>query len=708
MKIDLHCHTKKIKTGDAPTRSVTPDLFAQKVLDAGVSIVAITNHNEFDYEQYVTLFDKVKDYCQVWPGVELDIEDQSKHRFHMIVVANPDNAKAFDAAVNSLIDKQDKETVTFSIKTVVNAVAACDVLYIPHYHKAPAINDTDLQILVDLVPEKYRIFQETTSTSIGVFNNYQYRVIIGSDVQDWAKYQDAAFAELRLPVESFSQFVLLAKRDSGVIETLLRRKQQVQVQAHPHDGVCVPLNLYQEMNIIFGQKGAGKSKILESIEKELVSQGRHCTLYQATERSNQYDLLLHTSGMLRDLEMVGAKNGSQELSEIFAWSDYTPTLFSDYVVWFETQDKNKNKSRMKINNACTLSLCQPEVLKKVKSDWKSSAEVLEKCNEIDMNRYLTPQEIIQLSTILIKLVTATKRGTIDAYIDKESIILTNRSIELIKQLADKNTDTKSRPSTTGFYEYAIGRLHLQKNLQYIKKQLAAKKKLTRDHFGELEGKGTIYITSVYRMLCSASKSAEFSIGIRKLQRIYDSLNSLSSHVLSPDAATYQDDFKKACGEADLRDLTPFLGLSKITTTENGEEYTPSNGEKGILILQQTLRDEADAYLIDEPELGMGNSYIDQCIRPLLSDLAKRQKIVVVATHNANIAVRTLPYQSIFRKTENGRYLTYVGNPFTNNLVNIENPNDTLIWKTESLHTLEGGEEAFYEREHIYESGSHQC
>ena len=125
----------------------------------------------------------------------------------------------------------------------------------------------------------------------------------------------------------------------------------------------------------------------------------------------------------------------------------------------------------------------------------------------------------------------------------------------------------------------------------------------------------------------------------------------------------------------------------------------------ILLLQQKLGKDADAYFLDEPELGMGNSYIDTNIRPLISALARRHKVVVVATHNANIAVRTLPYTSIFRVHENGVYTTYVGNPFNDMLVNLDNPTDIRSWTTESMHTLEGGEEAFYERKNIYESKS---
>lgn len=55
MKIDLHCHTQKVKTGDAVTRNVTPEKFATKITEADVKIVAITNHNKFDYKQYLQL-----------------------------------------------------------------------------------------------------------------------------------------------------------------------------------------------------------------------------------------------------------------------------------------------------------------------------------------------------------------------------------------------------------------------------------------------------------------------------------------------------------------------------------------------------------------------------------------------------------------------------------------------------------------------------
>ena len=55
------------------------------------------------------------------------------------------------------------------------------------------------------------------------------------------------------------------------------------------------------------------------------------------------------------------------------------------------------------------------------------------------------------------------------------------------------------------------------------------------------------------------------------------------------------------------------------------------------------------------------------------------------------------YISILRTHENGVYKTYIGNPFYDET-------DTKNWTQESMHTLEGGKNAFYDRKDIYESG----
>ena len=114
MKIDLHCHTKQIKSGDGEKRNVTPEVFREKISNADIGIVAITNHNAFDYEQYIALRDAVSDICAVWPGVEIDIQGSNGKKFHLIVVA----CRNGNQTVKHLDNKQcgEKATVLFKIE----------------------------------------------------------------------------------------------------------------------------------------------------------------------------------------------------------------------------------------------------------------------------------------------------------------------------------------------------------------------------------------------------------------------------------------------------------------------------------------------------------------------------------------------------------------------------------------------------------------
>lgn len=715
MKVDLHCHTLKVKSGDAATRNVSVEVFAQKIMDADVKIVAITNHNMFDLAQYIKFRDAVRQYCQVWPGVELDILDDSKVHWHLIIVANPQNLSAFDEHISLLLKDANKDTVTFSMKEVVNCFSALDVLYIPHYHKDPGIPDADFQTLVTLVPEQYRIFRETSNLkSLGIFSNYQFKVIIGSDVQNWNTYETCDFAELRLPVESFEQFVLLAKRDAVNVETLLTRTHPVSIGVSPHPSIHFNLTLYPEMNVIFGQKGTGKSEILNSMKNSLENLGKSCKYYRGSQRDEDFKSILSTSGMKRDPLYMGVPNCGNEFEYIRTWSDFRPTPLSEYVTWQTTKQNNHNKNRMKITLATKLTTNARSIYSKKKSDKNSVTKIAELLRSININLYLSSEEAKTLNDLIATLADRTTDETIKSFIEWEATVLSNYSIEQIKSIADKNTDTKSHPSTTGFYDFAIRRLRLLKNVRTILKALSAAPKNEDAYLGVLEDKGSIYIRSSYRMLCPESRTSEFALGIRTLREVNADLNNLQNEICSASLVSVVSQFNDLCREHNIKDVAPFIGLSKLIVGEGREEgedhlpYEPSNGEKGILLLQKSLSAPADAYLIDEPELGMGNSYIDQCIRPKLSDLAKEHKIVVVATHNANIAVRTLPYQTIFRKYDKGAYYTYTGNPFTNKLVDINNPDNVLSWKDESMHTLEGGKEAFYEREHIYEIGSHQC
>lgn len=706
MKIDLHCHTKSIKQGDGKGRNVSLDLFKEKIMDADIKIVAITNHNTFDLKQYIEFKDAVVDFCQIWPGVEIDIAGSNDKKYHLIVVCNPDNVEQFNKKIYEMFDGKNLDKCVLDLTYVYNSLNECDVIYIPHFHKKPSISSEDMEQLEKLVNDKSRIFGETADNrSLGVFANHDYKVIIGSDVKDWSMYEKSTFAELKLPVENFNQFCLLSKRDQSVVETLLNKKDSYQLIASPHKTVSIDLKIFKDINIIFGQKGTGKSEILNTLYSSLVSQGVSCEKYTGSEKDDDFKKLLKTNDMERDLGIVNADDCKEEFKTILNWSDIAPTSFSNYIGWYNTKDNNANKSRMKITDANTIPTNEPKDYNMHLNDKESIKNTFNSFCKINAESYLTKEENDSLQQLLTKL----KSNIIDIFkldlIDIKAVDLTNHCINTIKSIADKNSDSMSKPSSTGFFEFAQNRIKLQKSITKILANISNKSFNSKELLGELEGKGKIYIRKLYRMLSNESKTTEFELGIKLLKEVKSLLENICSNISSDSIANLIDSLAEQCNENKIDSTKYFLGLSKQVVTEDDEEYSPSNGEKGILLLQKLLNSDKQAYFLDEPELGMGNSYIDSIIRPQIIGLAKMNKAIVVATHNANIAVRTLPYMSIFRVYENGKYMTYTGNPFNDQLVNIEDESDIRSWTLESLHTLEGGKEAFYERKNIYESNN---
>lgn len=704
MRIDLHCHTKQIKSGDGSGRNVTVEMFRQKVIDANVKIIAITNHNAFDYEQFLTFKEAVAGDCQLWPGVEIDIQQPGNSKWHLIVVANPDNVTIFSERVNQLFCKKVLETCTCTIQEVYESLNDCDTIYIAHFHKKPAISDEDHEELLRVVGDSSRVFNETAdSRSLGVFANYGYNVLIGSDVREWSSYEKSTFSDLRLPVSNFQQFCMLAKRDTVIINTLLNQRTSYSLVASPHKSVKIPITIYEDINVLFGQKGTGKSEILQSLYAQMVSRGISCRKYTGSEKDEDFNTLLSIKDMEPDVAKVKASECEIEFSQIFEWSDTNPTLFNNYINWYSTKDYNANKRRMKITDSSELVETEPPNYRIYQSDHKKIREMCETIKNIDISMYLSQEEVQNLQSILERLEIVNRENLKHDIIQIEAVQLVNYSLAKIKSIADRNSDTVSRPASTGFREFAENRLRLLGYAKTILNNLSVEEYNERSLVGLIEGKGNIYINKKFRMLCETSKTTEFSLGIKKLRELRDLLKSIEEEALTSEIATKVNAFTETAKEILVTTTKSFLGLSKQIVTEDGMEYLPSNGEKGILLLQQVLADGADAYFLDEPELGMGNSYINTNIRPIISGLAKQHKIVIIATHNANIAVRTLPYVSIFRTHQNGLYNTYVGNPFCDQLVNIDDETDIKSWTKESLHTLEGGREAFYERKNIYET-----
>lgn len=710
MLIDLHCHTKAIKRGDGKKRNVDAATFVSRVSRAGVGIVAITNHNAFDLDQYNEFVCAANGAFQIWPGVELDVTSGAEgSHWHMLVVCSPINAHVLDGIIKKLLSGLSPNDCLLKFSDVKAAFQGIDALFISHCHdKRPFVREAELKEIFNAEngPWNY-FFEPRTLITVGIMASHGWNMMLGSDIKDWTKYPNCELPQLRLAVDSFEQFVLLAKRDSPTIQTILEKVSPVPMVAHPHADVDVKLPIFKEVNVIFGQKGTGKSEIAKSLKNSVEAQGLTCSSYLGNQKSSQFDALLNVKAVPREPSSLGLEDFKDSVEKICNLEERTPIPLDGFIDWAKTEGNNEKKSRFSISRCMDLPVRSSDDYERHSKNYSDVAAFADNVGNGTYLEYLSAEDSSSLNLLLSKLQNKTIDKRNSEYVCRKSELLANKSLHILKMEIDRKSSTKSIPGSVGYFAFARERLALMRAVRDIKETLKPKEQKSYDYLGRFDDKGVVNLVTAYRLLEPDSRSKEFINKISELKEWKKHFDALSNSFESGDVAKCRSDFSDYVTQTGIESVKDFIGVRRfVELASTGIPYDPSDGEKGILLLERVLNQEADWYVLDEPEAGMSNSYIDGVIRPLVVKLGKAGKTVVIATHNANLAVRTLPYSSIYREHQNGQvYKTYIGNPFTDKLVNIDDSSDDVPWSGKSMEVLEGGEEAFFERMRIYEAGA---
>lgn len=573
----------------------------------------------------------------------------------------------------------------------------------------PNISDESIEKLSNIVSNPKRIIKEATnSISAGIFVSHGHKTIYGSDVHNWSNYESISkeLPDLRLPVESFEQFCLLLERDDSTIETVLNKKksQNITIKPFPEDNPF-PVKICDDINILFGSKGTGKTKILEAISRYYNSNGQKTCVFEsnANNLAKHYDIA--GSKYILNMEDQSLESCKEEFSKLRTSQDVNITSIRNYYEYFSVDETSKIAKNINIrefspadNRVSKINLDNIFELKKKIADFTSYVQ------SNDIYKDVIGDEIFsELIIILNKVADKAASGIDNEFTVYQTSQLFNSLIKIFTVEVSKKTGRPEKPITTGFSDYASNRIEIEvavsKIIKNIDKTIAPKADFVWD-FGEkgklfcktclLVQNGTIS-DSAYRHLNSSTKNPERYVA-KKIKEIFP--------------AIYTDELY-----GKINELNSIDGGKEVESIEDlilfrrhfelaHKEYEPSNGESAMILLVTELSAEKETFIIDEPEKSLGNDYISSYIVPLLKDLANRGKRVIIATHDANIAVRVLPYNSIYREHDIDGNRTYYGNPFSNNLICAE-VNKTLNWKEESMRILEGGREAFGERRKIY-------
>lgn len=585
-------------------------------------------------------------------------------------------------------------------------------LYVAHYkQKRPSISDDMLKVLEAKAKNSWCVLKEVSNAiSAGIHISHGRSSIYGSDVHDWGTYAAQAheLPDLRLPIDSFEQFCLLLKKDPTAINTVLDRKTSEDLTLAPFgDGSTLTIKAFNDINVIFGPKGTGKSCLLTAIAKHYSNNGIDAKVFESA--SGRIDEIFDVKGksLSVNLKTFGISYCQDEIQTLRDAREIDVTSIQKYVAHFNAANTNKNAQKIRLKEI------DPEVegdLKRGFNEYDKAATATEefyKFLQVDpaVKKELLPDELNELNRILSLLLERLGGKKWASFVGWKEIALLNSAIKIFRKEIQRKTGSPAKPTSTGFRDYALNRIKIRVNAREILRAVGTNIPFQEEDVGDLgSGKGRLkFVTQLVLQDGNVTDGEMLSLsGVKKTaqKKFMSRIHDVGKHAFQDDLFHHVSELN-SIEDAELIKTVFELLLFKRYFTLDDLPYTPSSGESSMVMLQKELGTDKDVYILDEPEKSLGNEYISDVIVPLLKERARAGKRVFISTHDANIAVRTLPYCSIYRSHGKNGYSTYMGNPFTNNLVNIAKPCDLCDWKAVSMKTLEGGEDAFGERRSIY-------
>jgi len=554
------------------------------------------------------------------------------------------------------------------------------------------------------------IKEVTNAISAGIYISHGHSSIYGSDIHNWGKYEELSrnLPDLRLPVDSFEHFCLLLKKDPATINTVLNRKTTEDLTLCPFDdGSTLNFKAFNDINVIFGPKGTGKSCILNAIAKHYSENGIDAKVYVSA--SDRLDEIFDTKGrnLTINLRAHDINYCTDEIKALRDACEATVTSLSKYVNYFKLTNTNNNANKILLKDIDPKEESSPKrEFDEFNRAARTTTEFLDfLARDTSVKKELEDEELKEVVRILSDLLNRLRKREWANFSEWKEISLLNSAIEVFRKEIERKTGKPAKPITTGFRSYAMNRIQIELNASEIVKSVDTEIPVQTELLGSLgSNKGGLQFQTMFKLQNGdITDSSLLSLsGVKKgpQKKFVNCVRNVLEHAYADDLFQSISDLNAIEDVEDIKTVHELLLFKRYFALDD-QPYSPSSGESSMVMLQKELGEDKEVYILDEPERSLGNEYISDVIVPLIKERARAGKKVFISTHDANIAVRTLPYNSVYRCHGQAGYSTYIGNPFTNNLVNLSDVSDQLDWKKVSMRTLEGGEEAFGERGTIY-------
>lgn len=718
-KIDLHIHTQECKQGDGKKRVITPENFIRKMRDNNVEVCSITNHNKFDIDEFKEI-KSLDEELTIFPGMEIDVMLPGESHRHIIVVVNPDKAEEFD----SIFDDPDRNYDDYNIGyeeflDKVRFFNSTDLIIIPHFYskdKKRGVTEAEATRLREDLKDYIIILEPKNIQAMGIINAHNDLALFGSDVKDWGKYEDIILPEIKYKIDNFRKFYKLAEDPSFFVKSVLEQTRSYAVTKY--DGVKAykdlnsAVDIFEDINIIFGEKGSGKTVFVKNyIYPTLKSLGKNVFLHEGKDYNSEYQSIVDDLGNNVVIDEEQLNEIKQIITLLLDYSELNKFDGLQQIIDFNNSElTNRNALSIQKRNARVSRTSNSEAVSSILNEtslfYKKIDEVKIINNRIERNGENKKNLDRNLDLLKNDILIDTKHIIKNYFSNKGAV----QSINSIKDSIKKQTGSDSKPTHIGFSELVGKRLERIKNNQRLKNLLKEIEKTEINSLGVLPQKGKVNLKTEIKVLPETevySSQSEFDRnGIVSRREMMKKINHFDINSSFHEINKYFNISEK---ETDVDD---FVGkiikrFNKVVLINSGGQstnYDPSEGEKAILSISAILENnQFDFYIFDEVERGLGNYYISTYLIPKIKELRDRGKTIVISTHNANIAINTLPSQTVYCDYDvvNDIPIFYVGNMYSNELINPSKPDGNLKWETVALKHLEGSEEMFTNRRELY-------
>lgn len=674
-RCDLHIHT--VPSVSDRIFEYDKDVLLDYVTTTGLDVIAVTNHNLFEYSQFYEIKNALPNTV-VLPGIEVDLE-----KGHILVIANNDDGTLFDfnakcEEVKNKIQSKDDFISYESFIRIFDDVS--HYLLIPHYEKDPKLNKDIIVKLgkniiageVSSVKKFIYLENEETEPTPVYFSDFRAEKGVTPD---------------RFPVSH--TFIDVDQVNVNTLKLCLMDKTKVSLTAEK--GVKLfqifpnGQMLSTGLNIMFGKRSTGKTYTLDAIASRFEGRAKYIKQFELLNTSKNDSDQFENDMKIR--QENSAEDYLREFSAIVTDMLKTCSVDEDemklqkyikaVMLSAQQSDINDIYSRSKLFNESDFKVKNNEEIKKLIN---ATLELLEsQLYKSLINKYLQEHSLKELLKELIEHYR--KDYTKNLYFKE-----VNNMISVVKAALQLKSAAHRIPDVD-LYQYLINK---KKREVFSKIALAIKDKKTIS----TEKAGNFTISVSVRPFINASD----------LKSVISRQISLSNAFLRyGNPIQYLEELKMAGVEIN-RIYKLFAAIDYRILNSSG--LPVSGGERSEFNFLQKIKDAilCDILIIDEPESSFDNIFLKNEVNRFIKEMAENMP-VIISTHNNTIGGSIKPDYILYteKKIEANEphFNIYSGYPYAKNLTDVDG--NTIENYEITLNSLEAGEQAYSERRDIYET-----